>query len=316
MAKRVIVITGPTATGKTALGIELADRLDGEVVSADSMQVYKLMDIGTAKPTPEECRGIPHHMLSVVSPFESYSAARYVEEASQCVDNIISRGKTPIIVGGTGLYIDSLLSGRDFSDRADPLLRVELEREYDAIGGEQMLKKLSEADREAAQRLHPNDKKRIVRALEVYRSTGKTISEHNAETQKAPPKYEACKLALNFSDRQELYDRIDRRVDTMIEQGLLGEVRKLIQLGLDSGYTSMQAIGYKELALYIEGKVSLEVAVEKIKQESRRYAKRQLSWFRRDGQIKWIIWEKTPEIRAGLQKSAKYLRELDYNLPV
>ena len=288
----VIVITGPTATGKSAVGALLAKSISGEVVSADSMQIYKYMDIGTAKPTQEERLGIPHHMLDIVPPWEDYSVARYVSEAALCVDDIIRRGKTPIIVGGTGLYIDSLLSGRDFSARGDETVRLEFEAEYDSIGGDAMLQKLSGFDPETAAKLHSNDRKRIVRAFEVYSATGKTISQHDTETRSLPPRYEAKKFGLTFSDRAELYARIDKRVDTMLDQGLINEVRTLLDMGVPPGCTAMQAIGYREMAEVILGKCALDCAVERIKMESRRYAKRQLTWLRRDSSIEWITWDK------------------------
>ena len=285
---QIIVITGPTATGKTALGAYLAKQTGGEVVSADSMQIYKNMDIGTAKPTMEERLGVPHHMLDIVAPHEAFSVARYVEEASRCIDGILRRGKLPVLVGGTGLYIDSLLSGREFSARGDAALRNALEAEYDKIGGEAMVQKLGEFDPESAAKLHPNDKKRIVRAFEAFELTGKTISQHDLESKSLPPRYDAVKFALTFPDRAELYARIDRRVDAMIEKGLQGEVRSLIEMGVPLGCTAMQAIGYKEMADVVLGKCDLDSAIEKIKMESRRYAKRQLTWLRRDTSLEWV----------------------------
>ena len=287
----VLVITGPTATGKSAFGAALAMALGGEVVSADSMQIYKYMDIGTAKPTSEERLGVPHHMLDIVLPWEDYSVARYVSEAAKCVDNIHRRGKTPILVGGSGLYIDSLLSGREFSARSDETLRRELITEYDEVGGESMLLKLHKFDPESAAKLHPNDKKRIMRAFEVYRTTGKTISQHDMETRSLPPRYIAEKFALTFSDRKELYSRIDTRVETMLEKGLLNEVRGLLDMGVPPDCTAMQAIGYKEMVDVVLGTCSLDAASDKVKMESRRYAKRQLTWLRRDTSIEWIVWD-------------------------
>ena len=294
--KKVVVITGPTATGKTALGALIARELGGEVVSADSMQIYKYMDIGAAKPTQEERLGVPHHMLDAVSPLEEYSVARYVTEASQCIDDIIARGKQPFIVGGTGLYIDSLLHGREFSIRADNNLRSSLEKEYDALGADVIHGRLKEIDPAAAARLHPNDKKRIVRALEIYHLSGKTISQHDAETRAHPPRYEALKLALTFADRKDLYARIDKRVDRMFRLGLENEVRTLLDMGVPLDSTAMQAIGYKEVAGALMGEYSMEAAAEMIKQSSRRYAKRQLTWLRRDERVRWIAWDKEPEI--------------------
>jgi tRNA dimethylallyltransferase len=289
--KKLIVITGPTATGKSALGVKLAEQFDGEIVSADSMQVYKYMNIGTAKPTIEERSAIPHHLIDFVHPSEDYSVARYIKDASECIDDIIKRGKQPILVGGSGLYIDSLLSGRSFSARADNGLRKELEDEYDDIGGDKMLAKLGSFDPKAADKLHANDKKRIVRALEAYLATGKTISEHDEETKVLPPRYDTEKYALTFSDREKLYLRIDNRVDKMISLGLINEVKSLLDMGISGKCTSMQAIGYKEIATAIFDGSDMAAAVEKIKMESRRYAKRQLTWLRRDDNVKWITCE-------------------------
>ncbi|MCL2662331.1 MAG: tRNA (adenosine(37)-N6)-dimethylallyltransferase MiaA [Oscillospiraceae bacterium] len=291
----LIVITGPTATGKSALGVQLAKQIDGEIVSADSMQVYKYMDIGTAKPTNEERENIPHHLIDFVHPSEDYSVARYIRDASDCINEIIKRGKQPILVGGSGLYIDSLLSGRSFSARGDAGLRQELEEEYENTGGEVMLKKLGSFDPKTADKLHANDKKRIIRALETYLITGKTISQHDAETKAKPPRYNALKYALTFLDREKLYERIDRRVDDMISLGLVDEVISLLKMGISNKCTSMQAIGYKELTAVLTCGTDIETALEKIKMESRRYAKRQLTWLRRDDDVKWIVWEDEPD---------------------
>jgi len=294
----IIVITGPTATGKTALGASLARRIGGEVVSADSMQVYRHMDIGTAKPTAGEMLGVPHHLIDILPPWEDYSVARYIADAQRCVGDILGRGKWPLLVGGSGLYIDSLLSGRSFSAR-DDALRRKLECEYDESGGEAMLSRLGRFDSESAAKLYPNDKKRVVRALEAYLSTGKTISQHDLETRALPPRYAPLKVALTFRDRAELYARIDRRVDAMLARGLEEEVRGLIGMGVPPGSTAMQAIGYKEMAAAIRGELGMGDAVEKIKMESRRYAKRQLSWLRRDASAMWIGWEGEPDIEGA-----------------
>jgi len=294
----IVVITGPTATGKTLLGVLIAKAAGGEVVSADSMQIYKYMDIGTAKPTSDEKRGVPHHMLDIVPPWEAYSAARYITDAARCVDDILGRGKLPILVGGTGLYIDSLLSGRVFSAKGDDTLRRELESEYDDIGGDVMLRRLAGFDPESAEKLHANDKKRIVRAIEVFETSGKTISQHDRETKALPPRYDAIKIALTFSDRAELYTRIDKRVDDMMRKGLEGEVRSLLDMGVSPGATSMQAIGYKEMTGAILGEISIGDAVDRIKMESRRYAKRQLTWLRRDDSVKWVAWDSSPDIEG------------------
>ncbi len=309
MPSLVLVVTGPTATGKTAVGVRLAELLNGEVVSADSMQIYRGLVIGTAAPTPEETRGVPHHMVGCVSPTEPYSAARYVREASVCCDDILSRGRIPVIVGGTGLYIDSLLAGRDFAENGDGSLRRELSERYDAEGGESLLAELRERDSESAARLHPNDRKRIVRALEICRLTGSTITEHDRQSRLAPPRYDSVRAALSFSDRQKLYDRIDRRVDRMMERGLAEEVRKLLALCPDGECTALQAIGYKELAESFAVGGSLEEAADRIRLASRRYAKRQLSWLRRDPDLHWILWDTEPDPeRAAHEIAALYNR--------
>ncbi|MGI6028398.1 MAG: tRNA (adenosine(37)-N6)-dimethylallyltransferase MiaA [Candidatus Heteroscillospira sp.] len=308
MSGKIAVITGPTATGKTALGVILAQCLDGEVVSADSMQLYRRMDIGTAKPTLEEMQGVPHHMIDIAEPQENYSVGRYVSEASACVDDILARGKLPIVVGGTGLYIDSLISGLDFAAApGDGELRERLSAEYDELGGEMFREKLAKFDPERAQKLHPGDKKRLVRAMEVYTLTGRTITEHDEESRTRPPRYEAAKIALNFRDRQDLYGRIDRRVDVMMELGLEREVRALLESGVPGDGTAMQAIGYKELVRAISGEISTAEAVALIKQESRRYAKRQLTWLRRDSGIFWIEWENHADFDLARRLSTAFL---------
>ena len=309
-SKKILVIVGPTASGKTRMAVELAKAHNGEVVSADSMQIYRRMDIGTAKPTAEEMDGIPHHMIDVADPEEDFSVARYVEMASACVDDILARGKLPIVAGGTGLYVDSLLSGRTFAAFSpESALRKELEEELAERGGEAMLEELSRVDPEAAARLHPNDHKRIVRALEVYRSTGKTISEHNRETQALPPRYEALTIGLNFQDRADLWARIDARVDQMAADGLEREVRELLSSGLSPRCTAMQAIGYKEFVAAVEGDMTWREAEELVKLRSRQYAKRQLTWFRRSRDTHWLLWEKNPNFGNARQRSTELLEE-------
>ena len=297
MKKRLIVITGPTATGKTALSVALAKAIDGEVVSADSMQIYRSMDIGTAKVSPEEAAGVPHHMVDIAEPGEDFSVSRWVDMAAEICEDVFSRGKVPIICGGTGLYIDSLLSGRDFAaaPEEDPLLRYRLSEEYDAIGGEAFREKLREIDPQRAEKLHPADKKRLTRAMEVYLLTGETITAHDERTRALPPRYESSRFALSYENRDALYERIDRRVDIMVEQGLFREVEQLLSSGLRPGSTAMQAIGYKEPAAYFAGELSREEAIDKIKQESRRYAKRQLTWLRRDKELNWIYRDAHPD---------------------
>ena len=303
MGGKVIVVCGPTATGKTALGIELALRYGGEIVSADSMQVYRRMDIGTAKATPAERSRAPHHMIDVCEPWEDYSVSRYVQEAGTVCDRLLAAGKVPVIVGGTGLYIDSLLSGRDFAGReeGDSRLREELTAEYERLGGEGMLELLRSFDPERAEKLHPADMRRIVRAIEIYRLTGKTITQHDAETRSLPPRYEAHRIALSFYDRADLYARIDRRVQQMVRDGLFDEVQRLLDEGLSPACTSMQAIGYKEAALALRGEISRQEAVALIQQNSRRYAKRQLTWFGRDPEAQWIRWGREPDLDEALE---------------
>ena len=310
MPPKILVVSGPTASGKTRLAVELALQHNGEVVSADSMQIYRRMDIGTAKPTQEEMRGVPHHMIDVADPAEDFSVARYVEMAARCVDDILSRGKLPIVAGGTGLYIDSLLSGRTFAqfDTASPL-RAELEERIRIQGGQALLEELAQVDPDSAARLHPNDEKRIVRALEVYLSTGKTITQHNIETRSIPPRYDALTLTLAFARREDMWARIDRRVDEMMEAGLVDEVQCLLDSGVPERCTSMQAIGYKEMAAALRGDGDTAAAAEEIKLRSRQYAKRQLTWFRRTPQAKWIFWDAVPDFTAALHASTGYLKE-------
>lgn len=310
MPPKILVICGPTASGKTALAVELALRHRGEVVSADSMQIYRRMDIGTAKPTREEMRGVPHHMLDVADPEEDFSVARYVDMAAKCVNDILSRGKLPILAGGTGLYIDSLLSGRTFAPfQPDSPLRGQLEEQLRREGGAAMLARLAQVDPDSAARLHPNDEKRIVRALEVYQSTGKTITQHNLETQAIPPRYDALTLALAFERREDMWSRIDRRVDQMMDQGLVAEVQGLLDSGVPAKCTAMQAIGYKEMAAALLSHGDVRAAAEEIQLRSRQYAKRQLTWFRRNRAARWLLWGREPDFAAALQTSTEYMEE-------
>ena len=240
---QIICIAGPTASGKTALAVELARLFHGEVVSCDSMQVYRRMDIGTAKPTPDEMQGIPHHMLDVAEPDEDFSVSRYCAMATPIVDDILARGRTAIIAGGTGLYMDSLIRGNDFAPFPSTGMRQRLEEQADSSGMEVMLETLRAIDPDAAARLHLSDRKRILRALEVYYETGETITAHNLKTQSVPPRYTPIWLGLDFADRAELYRRIDLRVELMLQAGLLEEIRQLLASGIPSGCTAMQAIG-------------------------------------------------------------------------
>lgn len=310
MPPKILVIVGPTASGKTRMAVELAQRHNGEVISADSMQIYRTMDIGTAKPTKEEMGGIPHHMIDVADPEEDFSVARYVEMAARCVDDVLARGKLPIVAGGTGLYIDSLLSGRTFAPFSpDSALRGELERELAEKGGQAMLEALAQVDPEAAQRLHPNDHKRIIRALEVYRSTGKTITQHNRETQAIPPRYNALTIGLAFQDRQAMWRRIDQRVDEMVAAGLEDEVRRLLTSGISPKCTAMQAIGYKEFTQALSGEMTWQEAADVVKLRSRQYAKRQLTWFGRNPNTCWVRWDDPPEFEQGRRASTEYMEE-------
>ena len=306
MKPNILVICGPTASGKTALAAELALRLGGEVVSADSMQVYRRMDIGTAKPTAEETRGVPHHMLDVADPEENYSVARYVGDAIPIVDDILARGRLPIVAGGTGLYIDNLIAGRQFAPFApDSGLRQSLRQRAKAEGLSALRGELERVDPDAAARIHPNDEKRTIRALEVWLSTGKTITQHDRESRALPNRYAPLTIALNFRERPWLWERIDRRVDEMMARGLEDEVRQLLADGVPPDCTAMQAIGYKELAAAIlEGRPVSEGA-EEVKLRSRQYAKRQLTWFRRNKEAHWFNWEKIPVFSAALAFSTK-----------
>lgn len=308
MDNQVIVICGPTASGKTALGVALAKVLDGEVVGADSMQLYRGMDIGTAKPTPQEMDGVPHHMIDVADPREDFSVARYVDMAVPIVEDILRRGRQPLIVGGTGLYIDHLLAGRQFA-AFDREKRRELEERCRAEGLDKLYAELGQVDPQRQRELHPNDEKRILRALEVYYETGRTMSAFNAESQTQPPRFQAVRIALNYAHRQDLWARIDQRVDDMMAAGLPGEVKALLDAGVPPTATSMQAIGYKELAAAVAGGADLHAAAEEVKLRSRQYAKRQLSWFRRHADTYWITWEKYPDFSTALQSSTAFLKQ-------
>ena len=259
------------------------------------------MDIGTAKPTSAEMDGVPHHMIGIVDPEEDYSVSLYVEQATAIADDIIARGKVPVVVGGTGLYIDSLIAGRDFADsQTDAHLREMLEQQYDAHGGDAMRALLRSFDPERASKLHPSDKRRIVRAIVVFMLSGMTISEHDRQTQEKPNRYNALQFALEFEDRQDLYNRINLRVNRMEVLGLFEEVHELLSSGLADDSPAMQAIGYKEAALALRDKLCREEAIELIKLHSRQYANRQLTWLRRKDDITWIRWKKAPDLLNGV----------------
>ena len=283
----IICIAGPTASGKTALAVELAKQFHGEVVSCDSMQIYKHMDIGTAKPTLDEMQGIPHHMIDVAEPDEDFSVSRYCEMATPIVDDILSRGKIAIIAGGTGLYMDSLIRGNEFAPFPATGHRQRLEEKLNAVGLDAMIAELSAIDPEAVTRAQQNPR-RIIRALEVFYETGETITAHNLRTQAIPPRYSPLWLGLDFDPRQALYDRIDLRVNLMLEAGLMNEIKALLASGIPGNCTAMQAIGYKEFVAALEGRCTIEEAADDVRQSSRRYAKRQLTWFRRNKEMNWL----------------------------
>lgn len=287
MKEKVIVICGPTASGKTALSIELAKKINGEIVSADSMQIYKDMNIGTAKPTIEEMQGIKHYLLDFVSPEERYSVAQYKQDAKRAIKEIIKKGKIPIIVGGTGLYVDSLIYEIEYNDiKIDEEYRNKLEAIVEKNGLEELYKKALEIDPVAMEKISKNDKKRIMRILEIYKATGKTKTQQELESRKKPVEYDYRIFAINW-DREILYQRINKRVDIMIEQGLVNEVKNILDK-YDKFPTAMQGLGYKEVVDYINGIYTKEEMIEKIKMETRRYAKRQLTWFRKNKQTIWL----------------------------
>ena len=284
---KVIVICGPTASGKTALSIELAKQIHGEIVSCDSMQIYQDMNIGTAKPTPEEMQGIQHYLIGYVSPEQRYSVADYKADAKKAIKEIIEKGKMPIVVGGTGLYLDSLIYEIEYQDiQLDEEYRKKLEEEVEEKGLEALYERAKQIDATAIEKISPNDKKRILRILEIYHATGKTKTEQEIESRKKEVEYDYKVYALDW-DRQTLYDRINKRVDMMIEQGLIEEVKQILDK-YDTFPTAMQGLGYKEVVEYLKGDLTKEEMIEKIKMESRRYAKRQLTWFRKNKQTIWL----------------------------
>ncbi len=282
----VAVVVGPTASGKTSLSVELAKRLGGEIVSADSMQIYKKMNIATAKPTRDEMQQIPHHLIDFIEPGEEFSVAKYKEKALTAIEDIISRGKLPIVVGGTGLYVDTLINNTEFLDCEKSDIRCKLEECKETEGIERLFDELKQIDPITAEKLHLNDTKRIIRALEVYFSTGKTISEQRELSHLIDSPYDWCIIGLTAENRQYLYDRINLRVDMMLEEGLIDEAEEFFSDNAST--TAKQAIGYKELKPYLDGLASLEEATEKLKMETRRYAKRQLTWFKKNESINWL----------------------------
>ena len=308
MENRLICICGPTASGKTALSVALAQQLHTEIISADSMQIYRGMEIGTAKPTIAERQGVPHHLLDVCAPGETFSVARYVELADAAAQDILSHGMVPVVAGGTGLYMDALIECSTFSgDETDPTIREKYQRMAAEQGNEAVHACLAAVDPEGAERLHPNNLKRVIRALEVYEQTGMTLDAFNRLHKRPAPKYQALKIAVCPAERQTLYDRIDRRVDQMLEDGLLDETRRLLDAGALAG-TAAQAIGYKELLGYLLEGQPLDECVALLKQRSRNYAKRQLTWLKRDDKIHWIYYNKGEELPSILQEATKYLQ--------
>ena len=306
----LICIAGPTASGKTALSIALAKELDGEVVSCDSMQIYRRMDIGTAKPTKEEMDDIPHHMIDICEPDEDFSVSRYCEMAAPIVDDILARGKTAIIAGGTGLYMDSLIRGNDFAPFPATGHRERLEDRLVAEGLEPLIAELQAVDPESAIRAQ-NNPRRIIRALEVWLETGETITAHNLRTQAIPPRYSPVWFALEDENRQDLYDRIDRRVTVMLEQGLVEEIKKLLASGIPADCTAMQAIGYKEFIEALDNRCTIEEAADRVRQSSRRYAKRQLTWFRRNPAMHWLRRKPSDTTAEILEQARQLLRDSD-----
>ena len=310
--KNIVIICGPTASGKTAAAVELAKRINGEIVSADSMQIYKFMNIGSAKPTAEEMGGIPHYMIDIIYPFQEFSVALYRQLAGEVIDNIISRGKVPIIAGGTGLYINSLTYPMDFTQTSeDKEYRNYLWSIGEEKGNDYLHSLLKEIDPESYERLFPNDRKRVIRALEVYKHTGKTISQYQAESKSKPIEYNPAYIGLTM-DRQRLYNRINLRVDKMFEQGLVDEVKFLYEMGYNINMPSMQAIGYKELFDYFSGSCTLEEAKDNIKQSSRRYAKRQLTWFRREDRIHWVESDKYNSLDEIIENILEYIQGMNF----
>jgi len=302
---KLITVVGPTASGKTRLGVELAKRYGGEVISADSMQIYKGMQIATAKPTVEEMQGIPHHLMDFLEPNQTYSVAMFVDDAKKCIEDISSRGKIPVIVGGTGLYVDSLLNNISFHEsQRDTELSEKLRELYYTEGVDYLLDMLRKFDGESAERLETEkNPKRIIRAIEFYKTTGITITEQNKNSKSEESPYKAIKLGLNFEDRQKLYDRINKRVDLMVEAGLVSEAKRVFNSELS--FTSVKAIGYKELFPYLKGELPLEECIEKLKQETRRYAKRQITWLKRDKEINWLYPDKADSFEQLFEQAVQ-----------
>ncbi len=306
---KLLVIVGATASGKTALGVELAKKLNGEIISADSMQIYEGLDITTAKPSQKEMQGIPHHLISIVKRSQNFSVAEYVELANQKIQEISARGKLPILVGGTGLYIDSVVNGLYFTPEPETNIREKLLARAQSEGNQALYQELQRLDPEAAEKIHVNNTVRLVRALEVCLTSGMTFTEYKAKNLSKDSPYEAILLGLHYADRQDLYDRINKRVYQMLDAGMLEEVSQVYQQG-NIG-TASAAIGYKELIPYLEQKASLKECIDRIQQETRRYAKRQLTWFRRNAQIQWLILSKNDELQEISEKAEKMIAKIE-----
>lgn len=309
MLSKIVGIVGPTASGKTALAVETAKRYDGEIISCDSMQIYKYMNIGTAKPSIEETQGIPHHMIDIIYPEQGFSVADFSLMARNCIEDILSRGKLPILAGGTGLYFDSIINNTKFIEIGHNREYCdELKKKAEIYGNEYVHNMLKEIDSESAAAIHCNNLRRVIRALEIYKVSGKTMTECNRESIQ-PPIYDSVTIGINM-DRELLYSRINARVDIMLKNGLVDEVKHILSMGIDSSATAMQAIGYKEIAEYLNGRVSLTEAAEKVKLESRRYAKRQLTWFRKNRNIHWILLQKDYNFNTICEKAFTILKNL------
>ena len=307
--KKIIVIAGPTATGKSAASLAVAKKFNGEIISADSAQIYRYMNIGTAKMTSIEMEGIPHHLIDVVNPDEAFSVSQYRNRADICISEIFARGKTPIITGGTGLYINSILDSLEFTISAgDEDFRNRMEALADNKGNEYIHDLLRKIDPEAAEKLHPNDVRRVIRALEVFETTGKRISEVQRESKDKPQRYECVYTAIT-DERSVLYDRINKRVDTMLSKGLEDEVKMLLDMGFSEELVSMQAIGYKEIIDSLKGRITREKMIDILKMNSRRYAKRQLTWFRRDQRVEWFDLSTFKSFDALTEKLIYYIAE-------
>ncbi len=297
---KVIVICGPTGVGKTAVGIRLAEKLRGEIISADSMQIYRYMDIGTAKPTADEQKRVPHHLVDILDPDEDFDAVRFAEMAREKVMQLDQNGTLPVVAGGTGLYIKALLQGLFQANPVDPQVRERLSQEAAERGSMALHERLKQVDPDAAKRLHPNDAYRIVRALETIETTGRPISEHHQDHSFADEPFDALKIGLRM-DREKLYDRIDQRVDLMIDAGLLDEVKKLLNMGYTADLKSMQSIGYRHMAAFLEGQLAWDECLRTLKRDTRRFAKRQFTWFGADRQIQWY----EPDQLNGMLNSAE-----------